>query len=121
LWQKLTLFSNEQARHESHPLYLELVRVLRREGARGATNLRGIWGFSGDHPPHGDRLFRLRREVPVVTTVIDRPAAIQRWFDLFDAYTTAGGLVTSELVPAAYLPLPGATGRPGFALARLAD
>ena len=28
-----------------------------RGGASGATSLRGIWGFSGDHPPHGDRLF----------------------------------------------------------------
>ena len=100
VWQKLTVYVGEQARQGAHPLYVELIRRLREAGAGGATSLRGIWGFSGDHPPHGDRLFRLRRRVPVVTTVVDRPAAIQRWFDIVDGCTGEAGLVTSELVPA---------------------
>jgi PII-like signaling protein len=71
LWQKLMVFAGEQARHGGHPLYIELIRRLRERGASGATSLRGVWGFSGDHAPHGDRLFRVRRRVPVVTTIVD--------------------------------------------------
>ena len=32
--------------------------------AAGATCLRGVWGFHGDHAPHGDRLLQVRRHVP---------------------------------------------------------
>ena len=47
----------------------------REPGASGATCLRGIWGFHGDHAPHGDRLLQLRRHVPVVTIIVDTPSA----------------------------------------------
>jgi PII-like signaling protein len=100
VWQKLVVYAGEQTRHDGHPLYIELVRRLREEGASGATSLRGIWGFSGDHPPHGDRLFRVRRQVPVVTTIVDTPERIQRWFRIVDECTDRAGLVTSEMVPA---------------------
>jgi PII-like signaling protein len=100
IWQKLMVYASEQARHGSHPLYIQLIRRLREEGANGATGLRGIWGFSGDHPPHGDRLFALHRQVPVLTTLVDTPERIQRWFRIVDELTDEAGLVTSELVPA---------------------
>jgi PII-like signaling protein len=66
----------------------------------GATTLRGIWGFSGDHPPHGDRLLQLGRHVPVVTVVIDTPERISAAFSVIDELTSEHGLVTSETVPA---------------------
>jgi PII-like signaling protein len=100
VWQKLLVHAAEDARHERHALYLQLIRRLRVEGATGATALRGIWGYSGDREPHGDRFFSLRRAVPVVTVVIDQPDAIQRWWRVIDEVTDEAGLVTSELVPA---------------------
>jgi PII-like signaling protein len=100
VWQKLMVYAGERARHERHPLYVELVHRLRLEGAAGATALRGIWGYSGEHAPHGDRLFAVRRHVPVVLVVVDRPGCIRRWWRLVDEVTSEHGLVTSELVPA---------------------
>lgn len=100
IWQKLMVYAGEQARHDGHPLYIQLVRRLREEGASGATALRGVWGFSGDHPPHGDRLLGLRRRVPVLTTLVDTPDQIRRWFRIVDELTDEAGLVTSEMVPA---------------------
>jgi PII-like signaling protein len=100
VWQKLMVHASEDARHEGHALYLQLIRRLREEGALGATALRGIWGYSGAREPHGDRLLSLRREVPVLTVVVDRPDAIQRWWRVIDEVTDEAGLVTSELVPA---------------------
>lgn len=98
-WQKLMVYTSEQARHDGRPLYLELIRRLRAEGAGGATALRGMWGYHGDHAPHGDRLLALRRHVPVVTVIVDEPSRIGRWFGVVDELTAETGLVTSELVP----------------------
>jgi PII-like signaling protein len=99
IWQKLLVYTSEHARHGRSPLHLMLVRRLRRSGAAGATCLRGIWGFHGDHAPHGDRLLQLRRHVPIVTVVIDTPARIAQWFGVIDEVTSETGLVTAELVP----------------------
>jgi PII-like signaling protein len=100
LWQKLTVVSSEAARHEGAALHVELVRRLREAGAAGVTSLRGIWGFHGDHAPHGDRLLSLRRHVPVTTIAIDTPARTASLFPIFDELTGEQGLLTSEIVPA---------------------
>jgi PII-like signaling protein len=100
VWQKLMIYSSEQAKVGGTPQHLAIVRRLRESGAPGATVIRGVWGFHGDHAPHGDRLLQLRRHVPVVTIVIDRAEDIQRSFDIVDELTSERGLVTSEMVPA---------------------
>jgi PII-like signaling protein len=101
LRQKLTIVTSEAARHENRPVYLELMRRLRRANAAGATSLRGIWGFHGEHPPHGDRLLAVRRHVPVITETIDTPERIAALFPIVDELTHERGLVTSELIPIA--------------------
>jgi PII-like signaling protein len=100
VWQKLMVYAGEQSRHGGHPLHHQVIRALRRENADGATSVRGIWGYHGDHRAHGDTFWQLRRRVPVVTIVIDTPERIRRWFELVDALTDQTGLVTSEMVPA---------------------
>lgn len=100
-WQKLTIHTSEGTRHHGVPVHRAILDALRAQRAAcGATVLRGIWGFHGDHPPHGDRLLQLGREVPVTTVIVDAPARIAACFDVVDALTGAHGLVTSEVVPA---------------------
>jgi len=103
LWQKLTVYSSQQARGgHGRPLHLELMhRLLRETDVAGVTVLRGVWGFHGEHAPHGDRFFQVRRRVPVATILVDRPERIARAFPIIDAITSEHGLVTSETVPAA--------------------
>lgn len=100
IWQKLTVYAGEQARFDDHPLYAELIGRLRGENAAGATAIRGIWGYHGDHSPHGDRLLSLARHVPVATIIVERPGEIARLWPIVDEATRVTGLVTSELVPA---------------------
>ena len=110
LWQMLTVYGGE-VQHG------ELVRALRAERAAGATSLRGIWGYHGDHAPHGDVLWQLRRRVPAITVVVDEPAEIRRLYPAVDRLTEHGGLVTTEIVPASRATGPGiASG--GLRLAR---
>ncbi len=100
MWQKLMVYTGEQAHVDGQPLHQRLIRELRGAGAAGATSLRGVWGYRGDHQPHGDSFWQLRRRVPVVTVIVDRPERIRRWFEIVDRLTAQTGLVTSEMVPA---------------------
>lgn len=101
LWQKLMVHTSEATTVGGVPIHRALVHRLLDSGtARGATVLRGVWGFHGDHKPHGDKLFQLTRRVPVVTIIIDTPESIARSFEIVDALTAEHGLVTSEMVPA---------------------
>jgi len=99
-WQKLVVYTSEQSRYAHQPLHSALIRRLRREGAAGATALRGQWGYHGGHRPHGERFWSLRRHVPVLTLVLDTPGNMHRWFEIVDEMTGETGLVTSEIVPA---------------------
>ena len=100
LWRKLMVYTSEAALHDGQPIHRAIVRRLRAAGISGATTQRGIWGFHGDHPPHGDRLLQLGRHVPAVTIVIDSPERIAVAFDVIDELTAGQGLVTSETIPA---------------------
>lgn len=101
LYQKLMVYTSEDARHDGAPIHRALVRrLIESSTANGATVLRGVWGFSEDQKPHGDRLFQLTRRVPVTTIVVDTPQRIARSFDIVDELTGRHGLVTSEMVPA---------------------
>jgi PII-like signaling protein len=113
VWRKLTVVCGEQSRAGGEPLADALVRGLRESAAAGATALRGIWGYHGDHAPHGDRLWQLRRRVPVIVATVDTPERSARSYEVIDALTERDGLVLSERVPAFR-----ATG-PGIALGAL--
>lgn len=117
MWQKLTVYTSEQAHYEGAPLHQRLVRELRKAGAAGATSLRGIWGYHGDHQPHGDSFWQLRRRVPVLTVIVDTPSRVREWFSIVDRLTSETGLVTSEMVPAFRATGPDLE-RGGFQLAR---
>ncbi|MGV8910730.1 MAG: DUF190 domain-containing protein [Propionicimonas sp.] len=100
LWQKLMVLTSESHLHDGQPIHRAITRRLRTDGASGSTTLRGIWGFHGDHQPHGDRTLQLGRQVPTVTVVIDTPDRIAESFKIIDELTDEHGLVTSEMVPA---------------------
>lgn len=100
LWHKLMIYTSEAAQSDGQPIHRAIVRRLRAAGIGGATTVRGVWGFHGDHAPHGDRLLQLGRRVPAVTIVVDTPERIAAAYSVIDELTARQGLVTSETVPA---------------------
>jgi PII-like signaling protein len=115
VWHKLMVYTSEAALHDGQPVHRAIVRRLRTAGISGATTQRGIWGFHGDHAPHGDRLLQLGRHVPAVTIVIDSPERIAAEFTIIDELTAEHGLVTSEIIPAMR---PGGDGHGQYVLRR---
>lgn len=96
--QQLTVYVAEQDRQEGAAVYGTLVRRLRRQGALGATAVRGLWGYVGEGRPHGERVWSVRRHVPVMVVIVDRPQRIGRWFEIVDEVTARAALVTGEPV-----------------------
>jgi PII-like signaling protein len=100
LRQKLTVYTSQASQHDGQPIHRAIVRRLRSATISGATTHRGIWGFHGDQPPHGDHFLQLGRHVPAVTIVIDTAERISAAFDIIDELTTERGLITCETLPA---------------------
>jgi PII-like signaling protein len=100
VWEKLMVYAGERTQSGGHALHVELIRRLREAGVAGATALRGVWGYHGDHAPHGDKILSITRRVPAVTSIVDRPDRIRAWYEIVDELTDEAGLVTSEIVPA---------------------
>ncbi len=100
-WARIAVYASEVSRSaDGAPLHVALVRALGAAGAPGTTALRGVWGYHGDHAPHGDRLLALRRRVPVVAFAVDRADALRERWDVVDAVTAETGLVTWERIAA---------------------
>lgn len=89
--QKITVYAREPG---------ALVPALRTAGAAGATALRGIWGYHGDHAPHGDVVWQVRRRAPMMTVAVDAPERVARWWPVVERLTGGAGLVTTETLPA---------------------
>jgi len=117
-WQKLMVYTSEATQHRGQPVHRAIVRRLRSAGISGATTQRGIWGFHGDHPPHGDRLLQWGRHVPAVTIVVDTGERIATAFSVVDELTGERGLVTVEDIPALARSEPG-RGRHSFGIKNL--
>jgi PII-like signaling protein len=98
-WQKLMVYTSETALHDGQPVHRAIMRRLLAAGISGATTQRGVWGFHGARPPHGDRLLQLGRHVPAVTVVVDSPGRTAAAFAVIDELTSTHGLVTCETVP----------------------
>jgi PII-like signaling protein len=96
---RVTLVTSEIAVGGAHPRYIELIHELRREGAAGATALRGVWGFRGDGEPRGDRVLALRRDVPVLVETVDAPERAKRWLELALSLAGEDDVVHSQRVP----------------------
>lgn len=97
-WRAVSVYARRTARVDGRPLYSELTRRLREQGAAGATTVLGDWGFSSDERPHGDRLGRLASHLPTLTLTVDEPERLARVWSAIDDATSRHGVVTSSEV-----------------------
>ena len=65
------IYTSEAARHQGQPIHRAITHAAAGRGHQRRPTLRGVWGFHGDHRPHGDRVLSAARRVPAVTIVID--------------------------------------------------
>jgi CBS-domain-containing membrane protein len=76
--KQLNIFIGETDQYRHHALYMAIIEMLRREGCSGATAVRGIAGFGASSLIHTAAILRLSMDLPIVISVVDRPARIDR-------------------------------------------
>ncbi len=66
------------ARHGTEPLYQWIVETAHREGAQGATVLKGFMGLRADGSLLKENPWTLTQEVPVIIEVVDGPRHVEK-------------------------------------------
>ncbi len=95
--RRVRVYFGESDRHEGRPLWSALLDALRRNGAAGATILRGMASFGAQSRVHAATDVDLSADVPLVLEWIDSEARVEVLLPTLAAMVD-GGLVTSEPV-----------------------
>jgi len=84
------------------PRYQAILEYLRKEGAAGATVVRGLGGFGANSKIHTAAILRLSLDLPVVLTWIDAPGRVQRLLPGLIELAGSGVVTVTDVEIAAY-------------------
>jgi CBS domain-containing protein len=93
--RRVRVYVGESTQWEHRPLYRAILEFLRREGAAGASVLRGIAGFGATSRIHTAVILRLSEDLPIVIEWVDAPDRVERLLPRLCEMVTEG-LVTVE-------------------------
>lgn len=85
----------EGDKFKGHPLYAQIVELLRKRHYAGCTVMRGIMGFGAHSHLHTDRFLELSSDLPIVVECIDTSERIADILPELDDMI-GGGLITLE-------------------------
>ena len=93
--RRVRVYFGESDRFEGRPLWSALLDTLRRNGAAGATILRGMASFGAQSRVHAATDVDLSADVPLVLEWIDSEGRVEALLPRIAAMID-GGIVTSE-------------------------
>jgi uncharacterized protein len=91
----LRLHFNEGARHEGKPLYEAIMNRCAELKIAGATVFRGLEGYGETAEIHRHHL--MRKDQPIVVTVVDTPENIARLIPEVEKMMDTGMIATSDV------------------------
>ena len=97
--QRVRIYIGEQdkAAGSHRPLWEDLLYLLRREGAAGATMFRGLAGFGAHSRLHVARLAEIVPDLPVVVEWIDSREQVDRLLPRICGMVTSGTITVDEV------------------------
>lgn len=95
--QRVRMYLSERDMYEGQPLYLAALDRLRREGATGATALRGVAGFGAGHRLRPAGASDLTQSLPIVIEWVDRAERVARALPALDDLLAAALITIEEL------------------------
>ena len=93
----MRIHSGERDKYNGHPLYSEIVQLLRKKHYAGATVYRAIMGFGPSSHIRTDRFLELSLDLPVVVECVETEEKINEILPTLDEMV-GGGLITLEKV-----------------------
>ncbi len=88
--KRIRIFVGEAEEWQGKPLYRAILELAQREGAAGATVVRGIEGFGPQHHLTTERLPDIADNLPLQIEIVDSPERIERLLPLLDAMVQRG-------------------------------
>ncbi len=84
--------------HVGHqPAYEAMLQYLRREGAAGATVVRGMAGFGARSTIHTASILRLSLDLPIILTWVDTRERVDRLLPGLMALAGSGVVTTEDV------------------------
>jgi CBS-domain-containing membrane protein len=99
---RVQVFCGETEQVGHVPRYQALMEYLRKEGAAGATVVRGIAGFGANSRIKNANILRLSLDLPVVLTWIDDPGRVERLLSAVRELAGSGIVTVEEVEIASY-------------------
>lgn len=99
---RVQVFFGETDQVGHTPRYVALLEYLRKEGAAGATVIRGVAGFGANSKIHTAAILRLSLDLPLILTWIDAPGRVERLLPGLLELAGSGVVTVEELEIAAY-------------------
>jgi uncharacterized protein len=93
----MRIYVGEMDKHDGHPLYAQIVELLRNRRYAGATVLRGIMSFGATAHVHTVRFLELSGDLPIVIECVETAEKIDAILPELDQMI-GGGLITLEKV-----------------------
>jgi PII-like signaling protein len=75
--KKVSIYVGEEQQYHGHSVYAAILDFLFYRGVSGATIMRGIAGFGGDHHIHTTRLVELAKNLPVKIEFVEAPERVE--------------------------------------------
>ena len=101
---RVSIFIGEHNHYQGKPLYVAVLEFLRKEGATGATVMRGIAGFGAHSRIHTASIVTLSADLPIVLTWIDLPERVERLLPQLRKMVGDGLITLEEVEVVQYAP-----------------
>jgi PII-like signaling protein len=101
---RVRAYFGERDRHDHGTLWNALLKLLRSEGAAGATVTRGVAGYGAHSTIHTASIVDLSSDLPLVLEWIDTEAQVERILPKIEAMLQGGMITTDPVTIVRYQP-----------------
>lgn len=101
---RVTIYIGESDHFQDKALYMALLQFLRREGAAGATVLRGLAGFGAKSRIHTASIVDLSTDLPIRVEWVDQPEVVERLLPQVRRMVNDGLITLEEVDVVQYAP-----------------
>jgi CBS domain-containing protein len=101
---RVIIYIGENDHYEGKALYMALLQFLKKEGAAGATVVRGIAGFGAHSRIHTAAILDLSTDLPIRLEWIDNDALVERLLPTLKTMVNDGLITVEEVNVVQYAP-----------------
>lgn len=101
---RVIVYFGESDHHEGKALYAALLELLKREGASGATVVRGLSGFGAHSRIHTAKIVDISLDLPLRLEWVDQPETVERLMPAVRRMVDDGLITVEEVDVVQYAP-----------------